>query len=118
MKECDISGGGSKHTLTHPAYSPTITLILVCRIISGLQNLRTLTLSLFVPVPEILRWNRVSDTDPTRPGMPVTRDPDLPGLTRCFGGVQAYWALCTVTEPRSEERRVGKECRSRWSPYH
>ena len=28
-----------------------------------------------------------------------------------------------VTDPegihaRSEERRVGKECRSRWSPYH
>ena len=22
------------------------------------------------------------------------------------------------TEARSEERRVGKECRSRWSPYH
>ena len=22
------------------------------------------------------------------------------------------------TVPRSEERRVGKECRSRWSPYH
>ena len=22
------------------------------------------------------------------------------------------------TEKRSEERRVGKECRSRWSPYH
>src|SRR2546425_13218235 len=22
------------------------------------------------------------------------------------------------SEPRSEERRVGKECRSRWSPYH
>ena len=26
-------------------------------------------------------------------------------------------ALCQVLE-RSEERRVGKECRSRWSPYH
>ena len=25
-----------------------------------------------------------------------------------------YWAK----ELRSEERRVGKECRSRWSPYH
>ena len=24
----------------------------------------------------------------------------------------------TVTNARSEERRVGKECRSRWSPYH
>ena len=23
-----------------------------------------------------------------------------------------------TTEVRSEERRVGKECRSRWSPYH
>ena len=23
-----------------------------------------------------------------------------------------------LKQPRSEERRVGKECRSRWSPYH
>ena len=23
-----------------------------------------------------------------------------------------------LAESRSEERRVGKECRSRWSPYH
>ena len=23
-----------------------------------------------------------------------------------------------IIEYRSEERRVGKECRSRWSPYH
>ena len=28
-----------------------------------------------------------------------------------------YDIYCT-TENRSEERRVGKECRSRWSPYH
>ena len=27
-------------------------------------------------------------------------------------------AAGTVVGPRSEERRVGKECRSRWSPYH
>jgi len=26
--------------------------------------------------------------------------------------------LALLTEKRSEERRVGKECRSRWSPYH
>ena len=24
----------------------------------------------------------------------------------------------TISQERSEERRVGKECRSRWSPYH
>ena len=26
--------------------------------------------------------------------------------------------LSPEVEARSEERRVGKECRSRWSPYH
>src|SRR2546430_10301110 len=26
--------------------------------------------------------------------------------------------LCKLATARSEERRVGKECRSRWSPYH
>ena len=26
-----------------------------------------------------------------------------------------YWR---ISHYRSEERRVGKECRSRWSPYH
>src|ERR1041384_4688996 len=26
--------------------------------------------------------------------------------------------LSTALTDRSEERRVGKECRSRWSPYH
>ena len=31
-------------------------------------------------------------------------------------GIQAEnYPFCTI---RSEERRVGKECRSRWSPYH
>ena len=27
-------------------------------------------------------------------------------------------AACGSNGDRSEERRVGKECRSRWSPYH
>ena len=26
--------------------------------------------------------------------------------------------ITTISTVRSEERRVGKECRSRWSPYH
>src|SRR3989449_11784105 len=28
------------------------------------------------------------------------------------------WNPMKFQKPRSEERRVGKECRSRWSPYH
>src|SRR5256885_3948186 len=72
---------------------------------------------------------------------------DLPGFFVAYGGTKAMWSnngaayeydtasnayttLSNVpfatgysggvllTDGRSEERRVGKECRSRWSPYH
>src|SRR5438309_4097168 len=32
--------------------------------------------------------------------------------------VPAVTGTGATQAPRSEERRVGKECRSRWSPYH
>src|SRR3712207_9065788 len=33
-------------------------------------------------------------------------------------GKRSRAASNAAVEQRSEERRVGKECRSRWSPYH
>ena len=42
-------------------------------------------------------------------GTPDFAVPSLEALIDKFG-VEAVF--------RSEERRVGKECRSRWSPYH
>src|SRR2546422_5416213 len=33
-------------------------------------------------------------------------------------GMHTHQALFAKAGGRSEERRVGKECRSRWSPYH
>src|SRR3712207_7168766 len=36
-------------------------------------------------------------------------DPDIPPIDSTNPGFEVH---------RSEERRVGKECRSRWSPYH
>ena len=35
-----------------------------------------------------------------------------------FGKEDINIDINTGTQMRSEERRVGKECRSRWSPYH
>src|SRR3989449_10098033 len=35
-----------------------------------------------------------------------------------FDLVHSYRELGHLVADRSEERRVGKECRSRWSPYH
>src|SRR2546427_4082182 len=53
-------------------------------------------------------------------------DYDLDGLEDLFvanghiepdiGRIQPQ--VSYTESPRSEERRVGKECRSRWSPYH
>src|SRR2546426_9936924 len=47
-------------------------------------------------------------------------DQGLPVLKYAsFGrGVNVTLGLPFVRTSRSEERRVGKECRSRWSPYH
>ena len=39
--------------------------------------------------------------------------------SRCRSAPSFYPAHFSLRQhPRSEERRVGKECRSRWSPYH
>ena len=45
---------------------------------------------------------------PGKPGQPG--DPGDDGPKDTGTGQSCYW--------RSEERRVGEECRSRWSPYH
>src|SRR3712207_8115465 len=38
------------------------------------------------------------------------------GVYRLTG--ETWFDVLGDRPPRSEERRVGKECRSRWSPYH
>src|SRR5256885_12203879 len=44
------------------------------------------------------------------------------GSGRCYGADDHLYGIVVPCEAsslvRSEERRVGKECRSRWSPYH
>src|SRR5260370_18635770 len=71
---------------------------------------------------------------PSQVKKPTTR-PTLRWMFQCFEGVDLLHirhgpdpaiAVVLRLEPlhqqvlalRSEERRVGKECRSRWSPYH
>ena len=55
----------------------------------------------------------------------VARDAVIAWLVKQRTGSQTLWSLPVVAETwdgwlndRSEESRVGKECRSRWSPYH
>ena len=39
-------------------------------------------------------------------------------LSKKFKENKIEISSCDLERLRSEERRVGKECRSRWSPYH
>src|SRR3989440_1798011 len=73
-----------------------------------------------------------SDLHPTRFGVeedpkhePYDHDRDalaLPLVEACVKRSVPLFAICRgfqeMNVARSEERRVGKECRSRWSPYH
>ena len=42
----------------------------------------------------------------------------VPPKVAFFAWKASWGKVLTLEQLRSEERRVGKECRSRWSPYH
>src|SRR2546426_9453625 len=75
-------------------------------------------------VSDILRYlQRRRDEAPTLSAVAADLD-DLPHLKRAIdrcvdheGNIRES-ATPELRDLRSEERRVGKECRSRWSPYH
>ena len=66
-------------------------------------------LASFVQPPVTLTFDLDAVDDPTHGSQQLT-------LFHAF--YEQYQYLPLVITCRSEERRVGKECRSRWSPYH
>src|SRR4029077_21291816 len=61
------------------------------------------------------KWDWISDvcSSDLRP------TPVSPSASRRWKPRSRPWKpRLPLPPPRSEERRVGKECRSRWSPYH
>ena len=63
-----------------------------------------------LPNGNFLEWSTVVDA-PTTYGVPR---PEFDEYCRKRYGNRYF----ETEHERSEERRVGKECRSRWSPYH
>src|SRR5256885_10448184 len=75
----------------------------------------------------ISRSSRRAASTPSSGSSPASRSarssrPRHEGRARAQAPSAAGAASCRLAaaalDPRSEERRVGKECRSRWSPYH
>src|SRR6266516_4105258 len=55
----------------------------------------------------------------TEAGLAFPRTHDLLQLLNLCVQAEPLWSIYAKrADARSEERRVGKECRSRWSPYH
>src|SRR2546422_6646967 len=71
--------------------------------------------SLFLKTTTSQRFDSALETATPTPCRPpemwYTPSPERENLPPACSMVKATWT-------RSEERRVGKECRSRWSPYH
>src|SRR3989442_10237585 len=44
--------------------------------------------------------------------------PKISSFRSAVAGIHGIFSSSCAKPDRSEERRVGKECRSRWSPYH
>src|SRR3989442_12254909 len=64
---------------------------------------------------EELKWDRSRVTSVDWKSYPILTFPEVPEVVSVLINRpdQPPWGA-----GRSEERRVGKECRSRWSPYH
>src|SRR3712207_4204871 len=56
---------------------------------------------------KIYEWSELLDDAVSHQSAEETHDP-----------INTYKQRLNAARQRSEERRVGKECRSRWSPYH
>src|SRR2546425_11647776 len=79
---------------------------------SDLRNLVTLEENYFA---QHLNYATAADLAGT---YTVTAGNSMPIIALTGDGWTATLTSATAGQMRSEERRVGKECRSRWSPYH
>ena len=70
-----------------------------------------------VPAETLDITSVISSSVPVPPGNAIKASPS--SIILVLRSVMS-WVTMSLVRPsyRSEERRVGKECRSRWSPYH
>ena len=116
-------------TNTHRSFLRTwrkqsLALLLLCATVFSLMS----------PVVQPLAWRASRTLDKELPEN-IFRQQGSPSTAQSKGPTRLCILTPTVKEgslsgeafvdrligqlkPRSEERRVGKECRSRWSPYH
>ena len=89
--------------------------------IHGKFLLALLTVSLLMGFRPALALAAQEDGAPGAAQLSDAEEKDLVAAAQAMrkaGLVQFNFKDMELVTTRSEERRVGKECRSRWSPYH
>ena len=87
---------------------------------SGIPNAIRVAREVLIPRGKRLKGIRLDSGDLAYLSKAARRMLDEAGLTDCKIVASNNLNKFTIQsiDDRSEERRVGKECRSRWSPYH
>src|SRR5690242_9867349 len=94
-------------TLAAIAAEAGVSLPTVSKVVNGRRDV--------APATRALVERLLNEHQYTRAGTRRHRRSGLIDLV--FNGLDSPWAVEILRGVRSEERRVGKECRSRWSPY-
>src|SRR5688572_32206540 len=129
-----ITGGEVSYTLVSQSgnnYTYAITLKLFRDATSGTALDPSVNIAIYNKGNNSLVWNSTGGGVAMTTSMVLTATPGPCIVNPPVVSYQVGFYNLTVTLPgssfgyiitfarcRSEERRVGKECRSRWSPYH
>ena len=100
---------------TNPLIIMLINMTIVFAVLIGLSFMIRL-IHLVDPTKEKEEKSEATAPAPTPAPAPAPAVDQNVNIAVIAAAVAAYEG--DVRDDRSEERRVGKECRSRWSPYH
>src|SRR5215475_8442051 len=111
-----VAFGGGVVSLLSPCVLPVVPAYLSITTGLGLSERPPLN-NLSAPAKSMPVVNLIASTD-VRSRTSHLPPRDEASIDRSTTGVRATSESAASAPRRSEERRVGKECRSRWSPYH
>ena len=115
-----VTFGEQKHELDAINEDPAQNRLVFDSDAIGVASLRGEGTAVVVRMPSSLHPNDTVVAEVTEVSTNFGKRPvaDGEGVLIATGSKASLVASLQVGQKRSEERRVGKECRSRWSPYH
>ena len=115
-----IKSGGGKGKYKNSSASPKIidTSVIIDGRISDIMKTGFIEGRIVIPEFVLVELRHIADSSDALKRNRGRRGLDILNKIQTEYGIEIYNTNSERALTRSEERRVGKECRSRWSPYH